>query len=106
MPETLERIRFEQRLLFSSKYPRHKLAEDDARIAAGQAVMQPKLAKAELLALYETMEQNGWVQDYAGYKETLIVGIDGSDTNRLNVQDSPKLVGQYRVHAQQTQFRK
>nr|BDD45830.1 tail sheath protein [Gammaproteobacteria bacterium] len=110
VPETLERIRFMQRLLFSSKYPRHKLAEDDARIGAGQAVMQPKLAKAELLALYRDMEALGLVQDYEGYKETLILeignGLGGGDRNRLNIVDQPKIVGQYRVHAQQTQFRK
>jgi phage tail sheath gpL-like len=110
VPETLERIRFEQRKMFSSKYPRHKLAEDDAKFGAGQAIMQPKLAKAELLALYAVLEFKGWVQDYAGYKTALVCeigdGIGGGDRNRLNVQDSPKLVGQYRVHAQQTQFRK
>lgn len=110
VPETLERIRFEQRQLFSSKYPRHKLAEDDARIGAGQAVMQPKLAKAELLALYRSQENKGWVQDYEGYKQSIVCeigdGIGGGDRNRLNIQDSPKLVGQYRVHAQQVQFRK
>ena len=110
VPETLERIRFRQRVLFSSKYPRHKLADDDARVSAGQAVMQPKIAKGELLGLYDSMESDGWVQDYAGYKATMVVmvgdGVGGGDRNRLNIQDSPKLVGQYRVHAQQTQFRK
>lgn len=110
VPETLERIRFEQRQVFSSKFPRHKLAEDDARVGAGQAMMQPKLAKAELLALYQSQESKGWVQDYAGYKVSIVCeigdGIGGGDRNRLNVQDSPKLVGQYRVHAQQVQFRK
>lgn len=110
VPETLERIRFEQRQVFSSKYPRHKLAEDDARVSPGIAMMQPKLAKAELLALYRTQEAKGWVQDYEGYKASLVVqigdGLGGGDRNRLNVQDSPKLVGQYRVHAQQVQFRK
>jgi len=110
VPETLEQIRFEQRQLFSSKYPRHKLAEDDARIGAGQSVMQPKLGKAELLALYRSQENKGWVQDYDGYKQSIVCeigdGIGGGDRNRLNIQDSPKLVGQYRVHAQQVQFRK
>ena len=110
VPETLERIRFEQRKLFSSKYPRHKLAEDDARFGAGQAMMQPKLAKVELLALYRTLESLGWVQDYDGYKQALVTeigdGVGGGDRNRLNVQDSPKLVGQYRVHAAQVQYRK
>jgi phage tail sheath gpL-like len=105
-PETLERIRYEQRALFSQKYPRHKLAEDDARVGAGQPVMQPKVAKAELLALYRDFEGRGWCQDYEGYKTSLIAAIDGGDPSRLNVLDSPKLVGQYRVHAMQTQFRR
>jgi len=110
VPETLERIRFRQRQLFSQKFPRHKLAEDDARFGAGQAMMQPKIARAELIALYFTMEQDGWVQDAEGYKDSIIAEIgDGNgsgDRNRLNIQDSPKLVGQYRVHGQKTQFRK
>lgn len=105
-PETLERIRFAQRSMFALKYPRHKLAADNARVGPGQAVMQPKIAKIELLQLYRSMEDNGWVQDYEGYKEALVVEIDANDPTRLNVQDSPQLVSQYRVHAQQVQFRR
>lgn len=105
-PETLERIRFKQRALFALKYPRHKLAADNARVGAGQPVMQPKIAKAELLQLYRGMEDDGWVQDYEGYKAALVVQIDAGDPSRLNVQDSPQLISQYRVHAQQVQFRR
>ncbi len=105
-PETLERIRYEQRSLFALKYPRNKLAGDDTRTGAGQPVMKPKIAKAELLGLYAEMENDGWVQDYDGYKASLVVEIDSGDPTRLNVQDSPQLVGQYRVHAQQVQFRR
>lgn len=105
-PETLERIRYEQRSLFLLKYPRHKLAADDTRAGAGQPIMMPKIARAELLSLYTDMEARGWVQDYDGYKNALLVDIDPNDPTRLNVQDSPQLVGQYRVHAQQVQFRR
>lgn len=105
-PETLERIRYRQRSRFLQKYPRHKLAENDARVGAGQAVMQPKIARAELLALYREMEADAWVQDYEGYSQSLVVAIDDSNPSRLNVQDSPKLVGAYRIHAAQTQFRR
>lgn len=105
-PETLERIRFLQRSTFAQKFPRHKLAGDATRVGAGQPIMQPKVAKSELLNLYRTMEESGWVQDYDGYKAALVVEIDGADPTRLNVQDSPQLVGQYRVHAQQIQFRR
>lgn len=105
-PETLERIRFEQRAMFAQKFPRHKLAEDDARVSAGQAIMQPKIAIIELLNLYREMEEKGWVQDYEGYKATLLAEVDTDDKARLNIYDSPKVVGQLRVTAVHSEFRK
>lgn len=109
-PETLERIRYEIRTTFAMKYPRHKLAEDADRdlYDPSQPVMTPKVCKAELLSLYlqTFMNDRAWVRDYPGYKESLQVSIDPDDPNRLNVIDQPKLIGQYRVQAQQTQFRR
>lgn len=111
-PETLDRIRFTQRSTFAQKYPRHKLAEDGEPIAAGQPIMTPNAAKTELLGLYETFLPSGlgWAQDYASYAETLVIeignGLGGGDRTVLAVQDSPKLISQYRVHKQKTQFRR
>ncbi|MDB1109711.1 phage tail sheath subtilisin-like domain-containing protein [Pseudomonas extremaustralis] len=109
-PETLERIRFETISTFARKYPRHKLADDADRLMydPSQSVMTPKVAKTELLGLYKDtfMRDRAWVRDYAGYKESLQVSIDPDNPTRLNVIDSPKLIGQYRTHAQQTQFRR
>jgi len=105
-PETLERIRYEQRAHFLSRYPRHKLAADDAKPAPGQPVMQPKLARGELLALYKDFEAKGWCQDYPGYKARLIVNIDPGNPDRMNWQDSPKLVSGLRTIAAQAQFRR
>ena len=109
-PETLERIRYEQRSTFAQKYPRHKLAEDADRLLydPSQPVMTPKVCKAELLSLYlqTFMGERAWVRDYPGYKESLQCGIDPDNPNRLNVIDQPMLIGQYSVHAQQTQFRR
>ncbi len=104
-PETLERYRFEQRALFLLKFPRHKLAKDTERVGPGQPVMQPKLARVELLALYRTLQERGWVQDYESYQETLIAQINGTDPNRLDVYDSPILVGNLRVMAVHVEFR-
>lgn len=101
-PETLERIRFTQRAHFATTFPRHKLAKDTAK--GGPGIMQPKIAKVELLMLYRDMEDLGWVQDYDTYKASLAVEIDADNPSRLNVKDSPYLIGQYRVHAQKTQF--
>jgi phage tail sheath gpL-like len=107
-PETLERIRFDQRARILQRYPRHKLADDaDAgAYGAGQPIATPRVIKAELLSLYRDFQSRGWVQDYEGYAESLQASIDPEDPNRLNVIDSPKLVSGYRVHAMQTQFRR
>lgn len=109
-PETLERIRFEQISRFAQKYPRHKLASDEDRpfYDPSQPIMTPKVALAELREMYRItfMGERGWVRDYAGYVESLAANIDPDDPSRLNVMDSPMLIGQYRVHAQQTQFRR
>lgn len=107
-PETLERIRYEQISRILSKYPRHKLATDaDAALyGAGQPIMTPNVCKGELLDLYRDFVEKGWAQDYEGYAESLTANIDPDNKSRLNVIDSPKLVGQYRIHAMQTQFRR
>ncbi|RXE49214.1 phage tail sheath subtilisin-like domain-containing protein [Chromohalobacter israelensis] len=107
-PETLERIRYEQISRILSKYPRHKLAEDaDADLyGAGQPIMTPNVAKAEFLDMYRDFMERGWVQDYDGYAESMSASIDPDNPARLNMIDSPKLVGQYRIHATQTQFRR
>lgn len=106
--ETLERIRYDQRARILQRYPRHKLASDaDAGLyGAGQPIATPKVVKAELLSLYQDFVERGWTQDYAGYAESLQAAIDTENPGRLNVIDSPKLVGQYRIHAMQTRFRK
>lgn len=110
VPETLERIRFEQISLFAQKYPRHKLAADEDRefYDPSQPIMTPKVARTELLNLYRLtlMGAYGWTRDYEGYGASLRANIDPNDRARLNVVDSPMLIGQYRVHAQQTQFRR
>lgn len=107
-PETLERIRYDQRARILQRYPRHKLASDaDAdNYGAGQPIATPKVIKGELVSLYRDFMERGWVQDSAGYSESLQISIDPENPSRLNVIDSPKLVGQYRTHAQQVQFRR
>lgn len=105
-PETLERIRLEQRFLAVQKYPRHKLAEDDIEVAPGQPIMQPKKWTIEMLALYRVFMERGWCQDYEGYKATLVSQINGSNPSRLDFYDSPKLVGQMRIVAGHTEFRR
>lgn len=103
-PETLSRLRFRQRQMFASSYPRHKLAANGTVYGAGQAIITPSIARGELLALYRDMEALGWVENYAAYDAALVVEIDADDPNRLNYRDTPDLVNQLRVVAGKTQF--
>lgn len=106
-PETLSRYRKKQIALLLSKFPNAKLTRDeDGDFAGDNAVMQPKKARNELFALYrEHVEELVWFTDVEDYEATFVSKIDADNKNRLNVQDQPTLVGNYRAHAQKTQFR-
>lgn len=103
-PETLERIRYEQRAMIAQKFPRHKLADDGAQYGAGQAIVTPSIIKANLLSLYRDFENRGWCEGFDTYKESLIVERDATDRNRVNWRDTPNLVNQARVFAGKSQF--
>lgn len=100
-PETLERIRYEQRFMKLQKYPRHKLADDGTAFGPGQPITTPKLFKAELLSLYRSFIERGWCEGYESYADTLIVEKEG---DRINYRDNPNLINQFRVAAGQNQF--
>lgn len=99
--------RFRQVQRITSRFPRHKLAEDGTDFGAGQAIVTPSLARAELLGLYREFIAQGWFEDFESYADSLIVeigdGQGGGDRNRLNVQDQPNRVNNLMVWAQKTQ---
>lgn len=104
-PETLERIRFEQRARVSGRFPRHKLSGDaNARFGAGQPIVTDTVIKGELLALYQDFIGKGWCDDLAGYKASLITEIDTAN-GRINWKDEPRLIGPANVFAGLAQFR-
>lgn len=103
-PETLSRIRYEQRSMIAARYPRHKLADDGTEYGAGQAIVTPSLIKAALLGLYRELEDRGWVEDFDTYKANLIVERNASDRTRIDWRDTPNLVNQARVFAGKSQF--
>jgi phage tail sheath gpL-like len=102
---TLSRLLRNQRQAITSKYPRHKLANDGTRFGAGQAIVTPKTIKAELVAQYRIDEFNGLVEDGDNFKKNLIVERDPNDPNRVNVLYPPDLVNGLRVFAVLAQFR-
>lgn len=105
-PATAMYFRQKQRSRILSKYGRHKLAKDGTKFAKGQPIVTPSMLKTELLALYRELEYNGIVQDFDGYKKSLIVELDDTNKQRVNYQDSPQFVNGLIITAGKVQFRK
>lgn len=106
--ETLHTLAYVTRQLRScitSKYPRHKLADDGTRFGAGQAVVTPSVIRAELIALYAKLEKKAIVENSDLFAQYLVVERDEDDPNRVNVLLPPDLVNQLRVFAVLNQFR-
>lgn len=89
----------------TSKYGRHKLANDGTRYGPGQAIVTPSVIKAEMCAQYQTMEEAGIVENFELFKKYLVVERDANDPNRVNVLFPPDYINQLRVFALVNQFR-
>lgn len=93
------------RTRITSKFGRHKLADDGTRFGEGQAIVTPSTIKAELIAVYAELEYVGLVENAALFKENLIVERNTTDPNRVDVLLPPDLVNQFRIFAMLVQFR-
>lgn len=101
---TLLYLRYSFRVRFATRYPRHKLANDGTRFGSGQAIITPKLGKAEAIAWFREMEGLGLVEGFDQFKADLVVERNVSDPNRLDIRISPDLINQLIVTAAQLQF--
>lgn len=91
--------------VITSKYPRHKLADDGTFFGSGQAVVTPSVIRAELLAEYRKLEERALVENFDAFKANLIVERNADDPTRLDVLLPPDLVNQLRIFAALIQFR-
>lgn len=101
---SLSYIRYDSTTSFRTKYPRVKLASDETRLAAGQAVMTPGIARGEIIARAGVWESIGLIEDLDAFKTNLIVERDTNDPTRLNVQMAPNLVDPLIVVAERITF--
>lgn len=102
---TLSRISREISSRISSKFPRHKLADDGTRFGAGQSIVTPRIIRSELIALYDRLENLGIVENADAFAESLIVERNATDPNRIDVLHTPDLVNQFRIFAARIEFR-
>lgn len=104
-PLTLAYLRLAVRSRIALKFPRHKLASDDAIFGAGQAIVTPRIIRAELIALFRELEDAGLVEGLDQFVADLIVERDAGDPNRVNALIPPDIVNQFRVFAGRVEFR-
>lgn len=102
--KTLAYLRYSQNQRFRLKYPRAKLVNDGTKYSAGQSIMTPKIARGELIQLFEEWESAVLVEDPGQFINELIVERNASDPDRLDVRMGPNLANQFRVFAGQIQF--
>lgn len=103
-PLTLSLLRYQARARITSKYGRHKLANDGTRFGAGQAIVTPNVIKAEFIALFREWEEAGLVEGFDQFKAELIVERNASNPNRVDVLLPPDLVNQLVVVGTKIQF--
>lgn len=89
----------------TSKYGRHKLANDGTRFSAGQAIVTPAVIRGELIAAYAELESMGHVENMDAFQEHLIVERNATNPNRIDVLFTPDYVNQLRIFALLNQFR-
>jgi phage tail sheath gpL-like len=91
--------------MVTSKYSRVKLAADGTRFAPGSNIVTPSIIKADIIAEYQTLEFNGFVQNSKAFAQGLIVAQNANNPNRIDVLWPGVLIDQLRIFALLAQFR-
>ncbi len=91
--------------VITSKYGRHKLANDGTRFGAGQPIVTPSTIRGELIAQYSKLELEGHVENADLFAEHLVVERDTQDPSRVNVLFPPDYINGLRIFAMLNQFR-
>lgn len=91
--------------VITSQFPRMKLAADGTRFAPGSAIVTPSIIRASLIAEYQNLEYDGYVQDSDDFAAGLIVQQNATNPNRVDVLWPGELINQLRTLAVLIQFR-
>ncbi|WP_263264041.1 phage tail sheath subtilisin-like domain-containing protein [Pseudomonas sp. RIT-PI-S] len=91
--------------IITSKYGRHKLANDGTQFGDGQPIVTPNVIRGELISEYGNLERDGHVENSALFAKYLIVERDSKNPARVNVLYPPDYVNGLRIFALLNQFR-
>ena len=97
---TLQFLRENLRARLAAKFAGFKLASDPAFVPrAGQKIITPRTARAEIIGWYESMLDEGLVQGREAFAEALVVEVDATDLPRLNAYVPAELIRELVVTA-------
>lgn len=102
---TLATVTRRLKSLITSKYGRHKLADDGTKFGAGQAIVTRSIIKSEMIAEYDRMQRAGLVENADLFAQHLEVERNADNPNRLDVLFPPDLINQLRIMGLLNQFR-
>ncbi len=103
-PLTLSYLRASFRNRILTKYGRHKLADDGARLRPGQAVITPSIGRAEAIAWFRDMEDRVLVENFDQFEADLVCQRNPDNRDRLDWLLSPDLVNQFRIGGARINF--
>lgn len=89
----------------TSKFGRMKLAANGTRFAQGSAIVTPNIIRADVIAAYQELEFNGYVQDAKAFAKGLIVEQNTQNKNRVDVLWPGTLINQLNIFALLAQFK-
>lgn len=101
---TLMAVHRRLRASLAADFPRYKLAADGTRVAPGAAVTTPSRLRAYIIARLRDMEYDGLLQNVDGFKDQVLVQINGQNPDRVDILFPPSLIGQLRIFAVLSQF--
>ena len=102
--KTLIYLRYSYVQRFAQKFPRHKLADDTYEVSEGQAIVTPKVATAESIALAQDWLKAGLLENFDQFKQDILTERNGTDTERLDQLLRPDIINNLRVIAGKIQF--
>jgi phage tail sheath gpL-like len=89
---------------FKTRYPDFKLGDDGNPFSAGQKVITPSVAKAEVVSVYAEMVGAAQMENIAEFKNTLRIERHPTNRNRLNGLVKANLIDHLRVVALRVDF--
>jgi phage tail sheath gpL-like len=93
------------RSMVTTKYARMKLAANGTRFASGSAVVTPAIIQSDVIAKYQELEFDGYVQGSDVFAKQVIVEQNAANPNRVDCLWPGTLIDQLRIFALLAQFR-